>query len=366
MPVSEKLISAENAHAIDLARYSQGIGRSVADYLAKASEYIERRLAKEGATIETLKRANAARIDIDQTLTKIYDSWAAEQYDPAMRDLVTEESLFQKSATDKVVQDFVTDVPDPEQVLTAATRNPLPAQINGTIKFGQYVESWPKTEARRAANIISIGFGNGATTAQMVRDIVGVKSNNYKGGILGLTRNNAFTLVRTSTAQLANATRQEFYKKNDELIIGYEWVSTLDRRTSQVCRDRDGNKYYYRDGSNQPMPPAHLGCRSSTAGILDPKYQFDRGDAKRPSVGMDSEGKSSAKQVSSDTTYYTWLKSQPAKLQDEVLGKTIGKAFRNAGLPAEEFGSLLKTRLNTPITIDALKRKNAKIADYLG
>ena len=123
MPVSEQLIAAEATHAVSTTRYAQGVGRSITDYLKQSADYVEARLAREGATITTLARANKAKADINKRLKAIYNSWYKEQFNPAMLDLVATEGLFQQKMTDSVITGFETVTPAPQQVITAATRN---------------------------------------------------------------------------------------------------------------------------------------------------------------------------------------------------------------------------------------------------
>ncbi|WP_369010598.1 minor capsid protein, partial [Salmonella enterica] len=81
--------------------------------------------------------------------------------------------------------------------------------------------------------------------------------------------------MRTALAHVSNEARQQVYAQNDDIITKYEWVSTLDSRTSAVCRSRDGMTWEIDKG---PMPPAHFGCRSTTAPVISPEFDFlDKG-----------------------------------------------------------------------------------------
>jgi hypothetical protein len=44
-------------------------------------------------------------------------------------------------------------------------------------------------------------------------------------------------------------------------------------------------------------------------------------------------------QVPGNITYQEWLKKQPISLQEDVLGKTKAKLFREGGLKLEKFSS---------------------------
>ena len=52
-------------------------------------------------------------------------------------------------------------------------------------------------------------------------------------------------------------------------------------------------------------------------------------------------------------------------MQDDALGKTKGKIFRNAGLTPEEFKQATVDQFYRELTLDEMAAKNKKIAAYL-
>jgi SPP1 gp7 family putative phage head morphogenesis protein len=75
-------------------------------------------------------------------------------------------------------------------------------------------------------------------------------------------------LIRTESAYVAGQTTAVAY---DECgIERYEYIATLDSRTSKKCSDNDGKIFNLEDkevGVN--WPPLHPFCRSSTACVID-------------------------------------------------------------------------------------------------
>ena len=61
-------------------------------------------------------------------------------------------------------------------------------------------------------------------------------------------------------------------------------------------------------------------------------------------------------QVPQDMTYQQWLKSKPAAFQDDVLGPTKGKLFRDGDLPLDRFVD----RKGRELTLDELRKKDAE------
>ena len=92
-------------------------------------------------------------------------------------------------------------------------------------------------------------------------------------------------------------------------------------------------------------------CRSTTIPIIKSWKQLGI-NLKEAPIGTRA---SMDGQVSADLTYPEWLKKKPAKFQDEVLGRTKGKLFRD-GMPIDKFVS----RAGTERTLDQLKAANAE------
>ena len=61
-------------------------------------------------------------------------------------------------------------------------------------------------------------------------------------------------------------------------------------------------------------------------------------------------------QVPADMTYQDWLRKQPASRQDDILGVTKGKLFRQGGLTLDRFVDRAGRELN----LTELRKKNAE------
>lgn len=219
-----------------------------------------------------------------------------------------------------------------------------PIQATGTL-LEDFVGSWGNRAIQRVEGAIRTGFAQGKTVDEIVRLVRGTKANNFRDGILGgVTKREASAMVRTALQHVNNAAPQMVYEDNSDIIEGYIWISTLDSRTSQTCRSLDGRVFKLGKG---PVPPIHVNCRSSTI----PKVK---------GVDLLSETTRASKdgQVPATQTYYEWLKTQPASFQEDALGATRAKLFRNGGLSAEEFGKLSLDKNFQPLTLEEMRQKN--------
>jgi SPP1 gp7 family putative phage head morphogenesis protein len=245
--------------------------------------------------------------------------------------------------------------------LSAAFNNPLLIGAKGgAVDFSKYTKQWKPQEIERVVGVINGGFFAGDTTDQIVRSVNGLKSHRFADGILNTSRANIESMVRTSLNHQAVAARAVYGKENGDIIKGEKIVATLDIRTSAECKDRDGDEVLYVDDKNPARPPFHINCRSSFVYLYDPEFDFLNRGATRASKG--AEG---GQQVPQKQTYYTWLKNQPAFIQDEALGVQKGLIFRNAGLSPDEFKKVATDRFKKPLTIQQLSQKDKRIAEYL-
>jgi SPP1 gp7 family putative phage head morphogenesis protein len=220
------------------------------------------------------------------------------------------------------------NAPTAKMAYEAALQNPV--QATGEL-LETMVRDWPARDALRVSNIVQKGWGQGKTLQQMVREVVGTKSANYADGVLDVSRRHASTVIHTSTQHVANAARMEVWERNGDIVEKYQWVSTLDRRTTQQCRSLDGRTF---EPGKGPMPPIHPNCRSTTVAVLGPEWDFLDEGATRASSGPNPG------YVSADLTYYDWLKTQPPEFQNVALGSTRAKLFRDGGLTPDAFAKL--------------------------
>jgi SPP1 gp7 family putative phage head morphogenesis protein len=197
---------------------------------------------------------------------------------------------------------------------------------------------------KRVRDKIRMGWVEGRGTDQIVRDIIGTKGLRYKDGITEVSRNSLRTVVRTAVTHTSNVARGELYKQNRRLIKGVEWVSTLDGRTSAICRSRDGMVF---DVDKGPRPPAHLNCRSTTIPII--KSWSALGVKGLPA----GQRASMNGQVAGDLTYSSWLRKQPKDFQEDVLGVKKAQLFRRGKIDLDRFVD----RNGKELTLDQLRQR---------
>jgi SPP1 gp7 family putative phage head morphogenesis protein len=174
-------------------------------------------------------------------------------------------------------------------------------------------------QAEQFSQVVRNGLLTGETTPSIAKRLIGnlqfgedaktVRQLVAAGGqATAVADNQVMALVRTSINQVANTASQQVYEANQDITKKYRYVATLDSRTSSICAALDGREFEYGKG---PMPPQHFNCRSTTVPIIDPDILPPSTIAKRASA----DGP-----VPINTSYGQWLKDQPLKTQQYVLG----------------------------------------------
>ena len=192
-----------------------------------------------------------------------------------------------------------------------------------TLPSGEVVEKAFRGIASSQADFISreirVGVTEGESMTKIAKRLRGrlqfgsnqemtARAQALAGGTgMKLANNQVRTIVRTSVNQVQTMANQAVYSANQEVTKRYEYVATLDARTSAICGSLDGKTFKYGEG---PMPPQHFNCRSTTVPIIDDEDLRKRFPDTRPS---------SVGRVSQDESYPDWLKKNP-NMQTEALG----------------------------------------------
>jgi len=345
------LTSAFISHQIWLQRNASHEASLVVPFIDDMRKEVCSRVLQFGDDSRTRANLNTMLKDIDSILSGIAGDWN-QLLIADLKDLGAYESQWSAKAMAANIQaNFTT--PSPEQVWSAIKFNPM--QLNyKPVDFSAWVDGWKGDEVARLTQGVKMGFVQGRTTRDIVKEVVGA------GGLADISERNAKTIVRTAVAHVSNVAREATYDKNSDVIEGYELVVTLDGKTSAICRGWPPGKVYKPGDEFQPMPPFHPNCRTTTAPVVSSEFDFLDAGAKRAARGADG-----GMQVDASTSYYDFLKSQPAAFQDAALGATRGKIFRNAGMTPEEFRAASVDGFGNPLTLKQMAEMDDRVARYL-
>ena len=385
MPTAnEALFDALVRHQIGLLRLSGRVRNRVHKLLDATEDdiaaQITRRLANHTGldTPASVRRLERLLARIRATRAKAWDAvtgtWVEELQALARAEPVTTADIIR---TVSPVQVALALPPDAD-LSALVTRQPFE---------GKVLRAWAKDIERadldRIQSQIRIGLVAGESARAIARRVVGTVRNRGKDGVTQVTRRNAEAITRTAVNHVSNRARGAFFEANQDVFSEEQYVSTLDSRTTPVCRSLDGKRYPVGKGR---FPPQHVACRSIRVAVLggevvgnrpatpvtekmllrDYTAQSDIGRvSKRADLPRGHKGKFDAfarrrkreliGRVPARTTYQDWLKRQSAEFQDDVLGKARGKLFREGGLTLDTFVD----RRGVAYTLSELTRRDA-------
>ena len=343
MTTNEAIRDLEIRHQVGIQRLSSGVLKKLIPLLDRADAEIVAKLIERGATLEgsftsvrlqklldAVRDINhAAHVEAGRALTK--ELTAIGAYEAGFQQRLIGSAL-------PITWDFVS--PTAETLKAAVRARPFQGRL-----LKEWVSELDAAKARRLRDAIRLGVVQGETVDQIVRRVRGTKALNYTDGVMQIGRRGAEAMVRTAVAHTTSAARDEFNAANADLIASEQWVATLDTRTCPHCMGLDGQKFELGKGTKTP---AHIGCRCVRVPVTKSwrELGFDIDDLA-PGTRASMNG-----QVSATETYGTWLKKQPASVQDEALGPSRGALFRKGKLPVDRFTN----RAGDELTLDQLRR----------
>lgn len=132
-------------------------------------------------------------------------------------------------------------------------------------------------------------------------------------------------------------------EEDESFIVGGVVV-----HNSMVCASLDGQVF---DIDTGPQPPRHPNCRSSSIPVMKSWKEMGFNFKELP----ESTRASMDGQIPESMTYNDWLRKRSASEQDDILGKTKGKLYRDGGLDVQNFVD----RTGSEMNLDELRRTEA-------
>ena len=321
-------------HRIGLNRYSTTVVRKVMALLNRTERSIVERLTRTSNETVT-----GARLDVLLTeLRQIQrDGWGLVdlRLRAEMGDLAAAEALFalRLAGVEPVATVAFSPIPSTGQIVAAVNSRPFQGRL-----LREWLAEAEEGAARRVRDAVRQGFVEGLTTDQIVRNIRGTRAAQYRDGIMETSRRGAEAMVRTALTHTANTAAQATWEANGDIVKGWQFVATLDLRTTLTCAALHGKKFGLGKG---PMPPRHINCRSTSIPVLDPIPGVEPLDLP---------------------SYQEWLRRQSPETQADILGVAKARLFRDGGLTVDRFVD----NKGRTLTLDELRRRDATAFERAG
>ncbi|WP_228550011.1 minor capsid protein [Rodentibacter haemolyticus] len=309
--LDEKIAYALTDRKILHFRYDAHLRQAVWKRLNRTQKDLLNRLSAAG--VEALPKRELDKLlrELKGEIAKTYQELTAYTDNELSGFLSEETTALQALYNDQVGFDFFNQVPGYK----------LKATKKAALIVGAPLEDWWAKQGNEAAfrfeSTIRQGLLDGKQTHELSQEVK---------ELFDTSKRHADTLVITAVAKAADAAHQALRDENLDILKGEKHLATLDMRTSDVCRVRDGLMW---DLDKKPIdhdipyqrPPLHPRCRSILQ-LVTKSWQelgIDGVDELPASTRATMDG-----QVSENINYENWLKTKTTAEQDAVLGK--GKA----------------------------------------
>jgi len=338
------LVSLATRQQVLLERLKASDVKNLESFFREAADVIRKRLASGELTELSAARAEAQLVAIRNDLLTIYGN-AGAQINGNLKDLADYSAGAESRALQTaLVEGVELTIPTAAQVLAAANARPLTSG-KSAVMLESFIKDWSTKSVTSVENAIRVGYFEGQTNQQILKQVIGTKANRYADGVVDATARDARAVVQTAIQHVAQVARSEVYASNSDIVAEYEWVSTLDSRTTPQCQGLDGRTFPIGKG---PLPPIHINCRSSTTPVINNKYIRETLRQGQTRASVDG-------QVPANLSYYEWLKTQPESFQDQALGPMRGQLLRDGGLSAQRFQELQLGKNFEPLTLEQMR-----------
>lgn len=305
-------------HAVYLRRFSTGLANRMINLLGQVDsdiiKQIERgRLDKDSRLASVLEEIRVLNRDIHKEMVK------------ELRRELIDIGQHQAEIQAALVASHLGKTP---VVISADT---IAAMVDDEPFQGRKLREWGynlrDSSFNRVRDAINIGVIEGQTTEQIVDRVRGLKRLRYTDGRMEMNRRATQALVRTAVTHTTAKADEAVYNRHSTIEL-VQYSAILDSRTTPICSALDGKTFKVGEG---PRPPQHFNCRSTTIPVFKDQEPFEE-------------------------TYNDWLHRQPAEFQDDVLGDTRAKLFREGGLSVDRFVDVNAKKLYTLEQLKTVER----------
>ena len=313
MSINDDILSRELKHRALLSLYEKKLDNDLTKVMSSHKKRLVNSTLKNG-----MKGSNALNralgIETRKTYRRIYRDALKE-----LKQLAKVDAKFQASTLNKAFGKVYR-----ARVYTGLKVNDLIINSAGT--YSQQIASISLAQQRRIKSIVKQGMVDNLAVNKIADNI---------GRTVDLPQAQLRTLSRTAITETSTTVNKATYKLNEDVLDGYEYVATLDSRTSLICANLDGKLFRLNDPKGI-RPPQHFNCRSTTIPIVKSHEDLMNTDSTRISKRRLKRMKSGKRasfngQVPSETKFEDFFKNQDNDFKLAVLGNQKRVDIYNTG-----------------------------------
>lgn len=247
----------------------------------------------------------------------------------------------------------------PALVYTLVTEDPFQGRL-----LSGWVEKLAGDEFQRVKSAIDQGLLRGEGMDKIIRRIYGTRGEPSFGSAVFRSRREVETIVRTAVQTVSARVQAQTVAANLDVVSAVRWLATLDSDTCELCMVRDGHLYdpatkaqldpgkrKVLDSAIEADPGAwppwgagpgqiHMRCRCVEQIVVKSLRELGIDAAETPVEGRRAattpEGLVNG-DVPASTTYPEWLRTQPRKVIDDILGEARADLFLSGRLKFSQF-----------------------------
>lgn len=197
---------------------------------------------------------------------------------------------------------------------------------------------------------LSQEFVRGRNPREVSKDFADKMNTSYR---------NAQRLIRTELNYISNKGSMKAYKES-EVVDQYQYLATLDSRTSDICSEMDGKIFDLKEGKvGVNLPPLHPHCRSTTI----PYFPDDEiAPLIESRIARDKQGKSYI--VDSNVSYKEWVQEHATPGYAQRVNELLER-YKVMDIPPQE---VIETEEVDdgfkPLDEKEIKRLNSKLKEF--
>lgn len=291
-------LAAQKLNAGEAAKITRMLNATIEDMKAElAVRYAKAQAKGVDRGPATTKRIEDMIAGLESLNTNVY-SKIRKTLEDGLVDRARHETQFVRDANKKAGGvNLSTTLPNTNYFRMLVNHTPIAIDSDTSTLLKPWLRDMERNNLDRLNRVVQSALIAGKTPAEL-GDLL------EKGGF-AKSRASAQALAITANSAVANRARLDTFRQMRG-ITHVEWSSIPDSRTSPTCQSLSG-KIFAIDEPH-PVPPAHIRCRST----LLPRKNDTAPPLHKP--------------------YGEWLKAQDSRVQDEVLGKARGEAFRKGDI----------------------------------
>jgi hypothetical protein len=336
---TDRLVDFAVANHIRFARLSNQKYAEALKILESGDSEISGIISTMKKGVRTASIMSSVRVVMERVHAQLLQFVQETADDVAYLSATIEAQIFETQSEQRKVSKHPTVEPTKIDVMTQLRQIPLQ---------GATLQNWfnelARADVMRAERHLRQSFIERRPSASILNGLLGsytLASKNHQA-VRSITKRALRSLITSAVSHAVAVGQNAVRLANASRVQREVWISVLDSKTSDFCRDHAGHTWPLGKG---PWAPAHINCRSIKIVLF---YR---------------------EKLPSGLSWYDWLRNQDEETQREALGASRYDLWKRGGVQPERFTdaegeryNLDELRQRLPKAFRRLKSDNSSVA----